>query len=105
MQLGKLGEDVILIEKKHIAATCLNERCMVICALSDISKFIDSNRRFNEYSFIEARFQNKNLPSMLYIKKYIHSDGTMLLWGYNNRGKFFGLSHDFITDNVPEMIL
>lgn len=63
------------------------------------------NQCFNEYSFIEARFQNKNLPSMLYIKKYIHSDGTMLLWGYNNRGKFFGLSHNFIKDNIPKMIL
>ena len=28
---------------------------MVICALSDISKFIDSNRRFNEYGFIKSQ--------------------------------------------------
>ena len=54
-ELGKLGEDVTLIEKKHIAGTCLNEGCMVICALSDISKFIDSNRRFNEYGFIKSQ--------------------------------------------------
>ena len=54
-ELGKLGEEVTLIEKKHIAGTCLNEGCMVICALSDISKFIDSNRRFNEYSFIKSQ--------------------------------------------------
>ncbi len=54
-ELGKLGEEVILIEKNHIAGTCLNEGCMVICALSDISKFIDSNRRFNEYGFIKSQ--------------------------------------------------
>ena len=28
---------------------------MVICALSDISKFIDSNKRFNEYGFIKSQ--------------------------------------------------
>jgi len=44
LELGKLGEDVILIEKNHIAGTCLNEGCMVICALTDITKFIDSNK-------------------------------------------------------------
>ena len=54
-ELGKLGEDVILIEKNHIAGTCLNEGCMVICALSDISKFIDSNNRFNDYGFIKSQ--------------------------------------------------
>lgn len=54
-ELGKLGEDVTLIEKKHIAGTCLNEGCMVVCALTDISKFIDSNRRFNEYGFIKSQ--------------------------------------------------
>lgn len=54
-ELGKLGEDVTLIEKNHIAGTCLNEGCMVICALSDISKFIDSNKRFNGYGFIKSQ--------------------------------------------------
>ena len=56
-ELGKLGEDVTLIEKKHIAGTCLNEGCMVVCALTDISKFIDSNRRFNEYGFIKSQVE------------------------------------------------
>ncbi len=55
LELGKLGEDVTLIEKKHIAGTCLNEGCMVVCALTDITKFIDSNRRFNEYGFIKSQ--------------------------------------------------
>lgn len=55
LQLGKLGEDVTLIEKKHIAGTCLNEGCMVICALTDITKFIDENNRFNNHGFIKSQ--------------------------------------------------
>ena len=55
LQLGKLDEDVILIEKNHIAGTCLNEGCMVICALTDITKFIDSNNRFNSHGFLKSQ--------------------------------------------------
>lgn len=57
LELGKLGEEVILIEKNHIAGTCLNEGCMVICALTDISKFIDTNRKFNDYGFIKSQME------------------------------------------------
>ena len=55
LELGNLGEDVTLIEKNHIAGTCLNEGCMVICALTDITKFIDSSNRFNNYGFIKSQ--------------------------------------------------
>ena len=55
LELGKLGEDVTLIEKNHIAGTCLNEGCMVICALTDITKFIDSSNRFNKYGFVKSQ--------------------------------------------------
>ena len=55
LQLGKLGEDVTLIEKNHIAGTCLNEGCMVICALTDITKFIDLSEKFNSYGFIKSK--------------------------------------------------
>ena len=55
LELGKLGKDVTLIEKKHIAGTCLNEGCMVICALTDITKYIDLNKRFNAYGFIKSQ--------------------------------------------------
>ena len=55
LELGKLGEEVTLIEKNHIAGTCLNEGCMVVCALTDITKFIDSNNRFNNYGFIKSQ--------------------------------------------------
>ena len=55
LQLGKLGKEVTLIEKNHIAGTCLNEGCMVICALTDITKFIDMNNKFNNYGFIKSQ--------------------------------------------------
>ena len=55
LELGKLGQDVTLIEKNHIAGTCLNEGCMVICALTDITKFIDESNRFNSYGFIKSQ--------------------------------------------------
>jgi len=55
LELGKLGQDVTLIEKNHIAGTCLNEGCMVVCALTDITKFIDENNRFNNYGFMKSQ--------------------------------------------------
>ena len=55
LELGKLGEEVLLIEKNHIAGTCLNEGCMVICALTDITKYIDASKRFNSYGFIKSQ--------------------------------------------------
>ena len=57
LELGKLGEEVTLIEKNHIAGTCLNEGCMVICALTDITKFIDENNRFNNHGFLKSQIE------------------------------------------------
>ncbi len=57
MQLGKLEKEVTLIEKNHIAGTCLNEGCMVICALTDITKFIDTNNRFNSHGFVKSQLE------------------------------------------------
>ena len=57
LELGKLGEEVLLIEKNHIAGTCLNEGCMVVCALTDITKFIDENNRFNSHGFVKSQME------------------------------------------------
>ena len=57
LELGKLNQEVVLIEKNHIAGTCLNEGCMVICALTDITKFIDENNRFNNHGFIKSQIE------------------------------------------------
>ncbi|MBQ3473774.1 MAG: NAD(P)/FAD-dependent oxidoreductase [Methanobrevibacter sp.] len=53
-ELGKLGEETLVIEKKYIAGTCLNEGCMVVCALTDISRFIRNFKRYNEIGFIDG---------------------------------------------------
>ena len=53
-ELGKLGEETLVIEKKYIAGTCLNEGCMVVCALTDISRFIKNFKRYSEIGFIDG---------------------------------------------------
>lgn len=53
-ELGSLGEETILIEKKYIAGTCLNEGCMVICALTDASKFLKNAKRFQDLGIIDG---------------------------------------------------
>lgn len=57
LQLGKLGKEVLLIEKNHIAGTCLNEGCMVVCALTDITRHIEENNRFNAHGFIKSQLE------------------------------------------------
>ena len=44
LELGKLGKEVTLIEKNHIAGTCLNEGCMVIFALMISFPFADDGK-------------------------------------------------------------
>lgn len=56
-ELGKNNEKVILIEKKYIAGTCLNEGCMVICALNDIAKFLNANERFQKLNLIKSNIE------------------------------------------------
>ena len=53
-ELGKLGEETLLIEKKYIAGTCLNEGCMVVCALTDISRFWKNCQRFSEMGLVNG---------------------------------------------------
>lgn len=57
LELGKLDEDVILIEKKHIAGTCLNEGCMVICALNDVSRFLNNQKKYLNHGFIKGNIE------------------------------------------------
>ena len=57
VELGKLGEEVLLIEKNQIGGTCCNEGCMVICGLTDITKFIETNNKFNTLGFIKSQIE------------------------------------------------
>jgi dihydrolipoamide dehydrogenase len=57
IELGKLGEDTILIEKKHIAGTCLNEGCMVICALNDVTRHLNNNKKYKDHGFLKGNLE------------------------------------------------
>jgi len=45
LELGRLGEEVLVIEKNKLGGTCLNEGCMVICALNDIARFLNNKKQ------------------------------------------------------------
>ena len=69
LELGKLGEEVLLIEKKYIAGTCLNEGCMVVCALTDISRFLKNFKRFNDMGFIKGDIEFDYAQAVLKVKE------------------------------------
>ncbi len=54
LELGKSNDDTILIEKKHIAGTCLNEGCMVICALNDVSRHLNNQKKYVNKGFLKG---------------------------------------------------
>lgn len=54
LELGILEEEVLLIEKKYIAGTCLNEGCMVICALADISRLLNNKKRYESLGLMKG---------------------------------------------------
>ncbi|WP_295722659.1 NAD(P)/FAD-dependent oxidoreductase [uncultured Methanobrevibacter sp.] len=57
IELGKLNQETILIERKHIAGTCLNEGCMVICALTDISRHLANQKTYQAHGFIKGEIE------------------------------------------------
>ncbi|MDO5849854.1 MAG: NAD(P)/FAD-dependent oxidoreductase [Methanobacteriaceae archaeon] len=57
LELGKLGEETLLVEKGNIGGTCCNEGCMVVCALNDISKFMNNFKRFEDLGFINGNIE------------------------------------------------
>lgn len=70
LELGKLGEEVLLIEKKYIAGTCLNEGCMVVCALTDISRFLKNYKRFSDtLGFIKGYIEFDYAQAVLKVKE------------------------------------
>lgn len=57
MELGSLGEDVTLIEKNHLAGTCLNEGCMVICGLNEIARFLNNSKKFENLGLLKNNIE------------------------------------------------
>lgn len=52
LELGRLGEEVLLIEKSKLGGTCLNEGCMVICALNDIARFLNNKKQYEKLGLV-----------------------------------------------------
>ncbi|MCL2157194.1 MAG: NAD(P)/FAD-dependent oxidoreductase [Methanobrevibacter sp.] len=57
LELGILEEEVLLIEKKHIAGTCLNEGCMVVCALTDIARFLNNKKHYESLGLMKGSIE------------------------------------------------
>lgn len=55
MYAAENGNEVTLIENKHIGGKCLNQACMVVCALSDISKHIRDAENFDKLGILECK--------------------------------------------------
>lgn len=53
MEAAEKGNDVTLIEKKHIGGKCLNQACMVVCAFTDITKHITEANTLYEKQIVD----------------------------------------------------
>lgn len=65
LELRALDQDVVLIEKNRIGGTCLNEGCMVICGLNDVSRFLNDAKNFQSQNIIDIQydFEYKNIAN------------------------------------------
>ena len=54
LEFGRLGEEALLIEKNDLGGTCLNEGCMVVCALNDIAKFLNAKKQYERLGLLKG---------------------------------------------------
>lgn len=85
LELGKLGEEALLIEKNKLGGTCLNEGCMVICALNDITRFLNNKKQYKKLGLVKGDIEfsyeeivNKIIKTQEIIHKIDHSENTSL---------------------------
>lgn len=83
LELGKLGEEVLLIEKNQLGGTCLNEGCMVVCALNDIARFLNNKKQYDNLGLISGDIQisykeivNKIIKTQEVIHRIDHEENT-----------------------------
>ncbi|MBR0471986.1 MAG: NAD(P)/FAD-dependent oxidoreductase [Methanosphaera sp.] len=55
MYAAEKGNDVTLIENRYIGGKCLNQACMVVCALSDVTKHIRDAENFNDIGVFDVK--------------------------------------------------
>ena len=68
IELAKLGEDVTLIEEKHVGGTCLNEGCMMINGLSEIARFLDDSENYNHLGILDVKCKFEYEPIAMGVK-------------------------------------
>ncbi len=54
MHAAENGNEVTLIENRYIGGKCLNQACMVVCALSDVTKHIRDAEQFNKLGIFDV---------------------------------------------------
>lgn len=54
MYAAEKGNNVTLIEEKHIGGKCLNQACMVVCALSDVSRHLLDAENFYDIGITDC---------------------------------------------------
>ena len=85
VELGKLGEEVLLIEKNKLGGVCLNAGCMVVCALNDIAKFLNNKKQYEKLGLLKGNVEisyeeiaKKIIKTQEIIHKIDHAENTSL---------------------------
>ena len=85
IELGKLGEETLLIEKNDLGGSCLNKGCMVICALNDIARFLNNKRQYEKLGLISGDIEisyeeivNKIIKTQKVIHEIDYEENTSL---------------------------
>ena len=54
IEASELGADVTLIETDKIGGKCVNQGCMVVCALNDVVRTVQANKKFKKLGIIDS---------------------------------------------------
>ncbi len=71
LELASLEKDVTIIERNHLGGTCLNQGCMVICGLRDVTNFLADAKTLNKHHILEFDYNIKYKKIAEGIKKTI----------------------------------
>lgn len=54
IEASELGANVTLIETDKIGGKCVNQGCMVVCALNDVVRTVQANKKFKKLGIIDS---------------------------------------------------
>lgn len=82
IESAQIGEEVTLIEKEYLGGKCLNEGCMVVSGLNDVSKFLKDSQRFsdmgitNEITDLNFKKLSQGVKDTIAKIRRVHEDET-----------------------------